>query len=373
MFYYIFYPLKTAWFGFNIFQYITFRSAGAAVTAFLITLIFGKSIIRMLKRKSVLERIRSGKNFEELHQRHKIKEGTPTMGGVMILLAVMVATLCWVRLETVQAQVVIISSLWLGVIGFVDDWLKLKKIGGRGLPGQIKLAGQVILGFALALFLLYHPETSSYAGHLRIPFYKYAFIRQMGVFSIVFTILVLVGSTNAVNITDGLDGLAIGCLAIAALAFAGLSYVTGHFQFARYLQVIYIPGAGELAVFCAALGGASLGFLWFNSHPAQVFMGDTGALACGGAIGTVAILIKKELFLLLIGGVFVIEALSVILQVGYFKYSRKKSGSGRRIFRMAPLHHHFEMKGLPECKITARFWICAVIFALIGLGALKLR
>ena len=366
MLYYIFYPLREVWFGFNIFKYITFRAACAAVMAFLITLIFAKPIIAKLKSLKVGEHIRGGKYYEDLHERHKEKEGTPTMGGLIILLAVMLSTLFWARLATLQVQVIIISSLWLGVIGFIDDWIKLRGFGKRGLSGKVKLAGQVILGLGIGLYLLYHPETSSYAGHLRIPFYKYV-LHDIGIFSVLFTILVLVGSTNAVNLTDGLDGLAIGCLSIAALAFAALAYVSGHVQFADYLQILYIPGAGELTVFCAALGGAGLGFLWFNAYPAQVFMGDTGALACGGAIGTVAVLIKKELFLILIGGVFVIEAISVILQVLSFKLS------GRRIFKMAPLHHHFEMKHIPETKITVRFWICAVIFALIGLGALKMR
>jgi len=367
MLYYIFYPLRDVWFGFNVFKYITFRAAAAAVTAFLFTVVFGKPIIARLRELKVGEKIRSGRYYEALHQYQKGKEGTPTMGGLIILLSVLLATLFWARLATLQVQVIIVSSLWLGLIGFLDDWIKLRGVGRRGLPGKVKLAGQVLLGLFIALFLLYHPETSSYAAHLRIPFYKHAFIQDLGIFSILFTILVLVGSTNAVNLTDGLDGLAVGCLAIAALAFAALSYIIGHARFAEYLQTFYIPGAGELAVFCAALGGASLGFLWFNAYPAQVFMGDTGALACGGAIGTVAILIKKELFLILIGGVFVIEAASVILQVLSFKLR------GRRIFRMAPLHHHFELQNIPESKITVRFWICAIIFALIGLGALKVQ
>ncbi|MFH1039306.1 MAG: phospho-N-acetylmuramoyl-pentapeptide-transferase [PVC group bacterium] len=367
MLYYIFYPLRNVWFGFNVFKYITFRAAAAAVTAFLLTIVFGKPIIARLRELKVGEKIRSGRYYETLHQYQKGKEGTPTMGGLIILLSVLLATLFWARLATLQVQVIVVSSLWLGLIGFIDDWIKLRGLGRRGLPGKVKLAGQVLLGLGIALFLLHHPETSSYAAHLRIPFYKHVVIQDLGIFSIFFTILVLVGSTNAVNLTDGLDGLAIGCLSIAALAFAALSYVIGHARFAEYLQAFYIPGAGELAVFCAALGGAGLGFLWFNAYPAQVFMGDTGALACGGAIGTVAVLIKKELFLILIGGVFVIEAASVILQVISFKLW------GRRIFKMAPLHHHFELQNIPESKITVRFWICAVVFALIGLGALKVQ
>lgn len=367
MLYHIFYPLRDLWFGFNIFRYITFRSAGAAISAFLIAVIFGRPLIRKLRELKVGEKIRNGKYYEAIYVHHKDKEGTPTMGGLIILLAVMASTLLWARLETVQVRVIVLSSLWLGLIGFVDDWIKLKGIGRRGLSGRVKLAGQVMLGLGIGLFMIYYPETSSYAGHLWVPFYKHAVLENIGLFSIPLTILVLVGSTNAVNLTDGLDGLAVGCLAIGALAFATLAYLIGHAEFANYLQVLYIPGAGELAVFCAALGGATLGFLWFNAYPAEVFMGDTGALACGGAIGTVAVLLKKELFLFLIGGVFVVEALSVILQVASFRLR------GKRIFRMAPIHHHFQLQNIPENKITVRFWICAVICALIGLGALKMR
>jgi phospho-N-acetylmuramoyl-pentapeptide-transferase len=367
MFYHIFYPLRELWFGFNIFRYITFRAAGGALTAFLIAVVFGPPLIRKLRKLKVGEKIRNGKHYEELYRHHKDKEGTPTMGGVIILLAVLAATVLWARLETTPVILILISALWLGSIGFVDDWIKLKRIGRRGLSGRVKLAGQVSLGLGIAIFLTYHPETSAYAGHLWVPFYKHAVLENIGLLSIPLVILVLVGSTNAVNLTDGLDGLAVGCLAIAALAFAALAYLVGHIEFANYLQVLYIPGAGELAVFCASLGGAGLGFLWFNAYPAEVFMGDTGALACGGAIGTVAVLLKKELFLLLIGGVFVVEALSVILQVLVFRLT------GKRVFRCAPIHHHFEMKNIPESKITVRLWICAVICALIGLGALKMR
>lgn len=366
MLYYIFFPLRDIWFGFNVFKYITFRAAMAAIFAFLFTLIFGKPIIAKLKSMKVGEKIRNGRYYEDLHKHHGAKEGTPTMGGVIILLAVLLSTFLWSRVGTLQVRVIVISSLWLGIIGFIDDWIKLKKIGRRGLSGRVKLAGQIILGLAIGLYLFSHSETGLYAGHLRIPFYKDV-VWEIGLFSVLFTILVLVGTTNAVNLTDGLDGLAIGCLGIAALAFAAICYVSGHLQFARYLQILYIPGAGELAVFCSALAGASLGFLWFNAYPAEIFMGDTGALACGGAIGTVAVLIKKELFLILIGGVFVVEALSVIIQVISFKFL------GRRVFKMAPLHHHFEMKKIPEMKITVRLWICAVICALIGMGALKLQ
>jgi phospho-N-acetylmuramoyl-pentapeptide-transferase len=366
MFYYLLYPLREAWFGFNIFRYITFRAAAAAIMAFLLTLLFGGRIIQKLKDLKVGEKIRHGRHHQAIYEIHKGKEGTPTMGGVIILFSVMLSVLCWARLNSLQIQVIVLSTLALGLIGLIDDWLKLRT-QKRGLPGRIKLLGQVLVGFAVSLVLMHHPETREWAGQLSIPFYKQPLVADLGYFAIPFTVLVLVGTTNAVNLTDGLDGLAVGCLGIASLAFAVLAYVTGHAAFAGYLQILYIPGAGELAVFCAALGGASLGFLWFNCHPAVVFMGDTGALACGGALGMVSILIKKELSLAIVGGVFVVEALSVILQVVSFKCFKK------RIFAMSPLHHHFEINGVPESRITVRFWIWAVICALIGLGTLKIR
>ena len=359
--------MREFWFGFNVFRYITFRAAGAALTAFVISLIWGGPIIARLSRLKIKEKIRNGKHYENLYKLHKGKEGTPTMGGIIIILALMVSTIFWVRLEVLQARIIVISTLWLGLIGFVDDLVKLKRLGGRGLPGRIKFAGQVLFGVTVSYYLLNHPETAHYAGQIRIPFYKYPLFADIGFFSILFTVLVIVGTTNAVNITDGLDGLAIGCLTIAALAYAVLCYLSGHFEFAGYLQIAFIPGAGELAVFCAGLAGAGLGFLWFNSHPAQVFMGDTGALACGGAIGTAAVLINKEFFLLLVGGVFFLEVVSVIAQVLSFKLT------GKRVFAIAPMHHHFEIKGMAESKITIRFWIVAILFALIGIGALKLQ
>ncbi|MCX6348708.1 MAG: phospho-N-acetylmuramoyl-pentapeptide-transferase [Candidatus Aureabacteria bacterium] len=341
MFYYLFYPLKEFWFGFNIFRYITFRAAGAAIMAFVLTLLCGGRIIEKLRSLKVGEKIRNGRHYEALYEKHKGKEGTPTMGGVIILFAVMASVLCWARLDNLQTQLIVLSTLALGLIGIVDDWLKLRT-KTRGLPGRVKLLGQVAVGLVVSIVLLRHPLTASWAGQLSIPFIKHPLVADLGLFAIPFTILVLVGTTNAVNLTDGLDGLAVGCLAIAALACSVMAYVTGHISFAGYLQILYIPGAGELAVFCAALAGASLGFLWFNCHPASVFMGDTGALACGGALGMVAVLIKKEFFLAIVGGVFVLEALSVILQVLSFKCA------GKRIFAMSPLHHHFEMKGVPD-------------------------
>ncbi len=367
MLYHIFYPLHEVWFGFNVFRYITFRASAAALTAFVFSLVFGGPIIRRLRRLNVGEKIRNGTHYRDLYEIHKNKEGTPTMGGVLIVLALMVATVFWVRLEVLQARLIVLATLWLGSIGFIDDLFKLRRVGGRGLPGRIKLAGQLVFGIAISYYLLGHPETADYAGQIRVPFYKYPLFADIGLFSLLFTVVVIVGTTNAVNITDGLDGLAVGCLAVAALAYAVLCYLTGHFEFAGYLQIIFIPGAGELAVFCAALAGAALGFLWFNSHPAEVFMGDTGALACGGAVGTAAVLINKEFFLLLVGGVFFLEVVSVIIQVASFKLT------GKRVFACAPLHHHFEFRGLKEGKITVRFWILAILFAAIGIGALKLQ
>ena len=366
MFYHLLYPLRDLWFGFNLFRYITFRAAAAAIMAFALTLLCGGRIIGKLRELKVGEKIRNGRHHQAIYEIHKGKEGTPTMGGVIILFAVMLSVLCWARLNSLQTQIIVLATLALGLIGLVDDWLKLRT-KRRGLPGRVKLLGQVLVGFAVSLVLMHHPSTRAWAGQLAIPFYKHPLVADLGYFAVPFSVLVLVGTTNAVNLTDGLDGLAIGCLGVASLAFAVLAYVTGHAAFAGYLQILHVPGAGELAVFCAALSGASLGFLWFNSHPAEVFMGDTGALACGGALGMVSILIKKELSLVVVGGVFVVEALSVILQVLSFKFR------GRRIFAMSPLHHHFELQGLPESKITVRFWIWAVVFALLGLGTLKIR
>ncbi|MDD5557654.1 MAG: phospho-N-acetylmuramoyl-pentapeptide-transferase [bacterium] len=365
MLYYLLYPLREQFFGFNVVRYITFRAAAAAVTAFLVSIVAGPPVIRRMRALGVGGKVR--RDWFPLHDRHRGKDGTPTMGGVLVILAVIVSSLLWADILNRFVLLLLLSLVWLGAIGFVDDWLKVRKGDPRGMRAKVKFTGQVALGLFVGAYLLLHPETAPFAGEVAVPFYKQPIIADLGVFYALFAALVIVGSSNAVNLTDGLDGLAIGCVIIAALAYSVMTYVSGHAVFARYLQIRYIPGSGELAVTCAAIVGAGLGFLWYNAHPAEIFMGDTGSLALGGAVGLTALLIKKEIALLLVGGVFVMEAVSVILQVASFKLT------GRRIFLMAPLHHHCEMKGWSETKVTVRFWIMALIFSLVGLGALKLQ
>jgi len=362
MLYYLLYPLKDIWFGFNVFRYITFRAAMASLTAFLLSVIFGPLIIKWLKDLSFGQNIRR-EHVESLYDLHKHKQGTPTMGGVLIILTITLSTLLWSDVANIYVLVTLVSFLWLGCLGFADDYIKVVKKRNLGLTPMRKLAGQVALGLVVALFVM---KFTPIPPMLSIPFVKH-FVLDLGVFYILFVILVLASSTNAVNLTDGLDGLAIGCTIIAALTYSVLSYITGHFKVAEYLNVFYLPGSGELAVFCAAMVGAGLGFLWYNSFPATVFMGDTGSMALGGGIGVVAIFIKKELLLFIVGGIFVVEAFSVVLQVIWFKTTRK------RLFLMAPIHHHFQLLGWPESKITIRFWIMAIVMALFSLSTLKLQ
>ncbi|MDD5746047.1 MAG: phospho-N-acetylmuramoyl-pentapeptide-transferase [Candidatus Omnitrophica bacterium] len=364
MFYYFLYPLREVFFGFNVFKYITFRAAGSSVTAFLLSALLGRMVIDKLRALKVGESVRKGKDYASLHEHHKHKEGTPTMGGVLILGALCSAVLLWADLSNRYIWIALLATLWLGGLGFIDDYIKLRgKKKTRGMTAAMKLTGQLILGLGIGLILYTDP---SIGDRLDIPFVKNLVV-HLGVFYVFFAALVIIGTSNAVNLTDGLDGLAIGCVAIVALAYSGLSYMTGHSGFSEYLQLIYIPQAGELTVFCAAIFGAGLGFLWYNCHPADVFMGDTGALALGGALGAVAIMVKKELLLLLVGGIFVAEALSVIIQVFSFRYF------GKRVFLMAPLHHHFQLKGWAEAKVIFRFLIVAIILALLSLTTLKLR
>lgn len=365
MLYHLLYPLRDIFFGFNVFRYITFRAAGAAITGLAIFLIFGPYVIRRLYELKMGERIRNGKYYENLYNLHKGKEGTPTMGGVLILIAVLVSTLLWADILNRQILMVLFATIFFGVIGFLDDYIKLRK-RRRGLPVRIKFLSQVVLTVAIFVFMLICPETRDVANKLSLPFYKTPIVVS-GFIYLAFILLVICGSSNAVNLTDGLDGLATGCILVATVAYGILSYIAGHAKFAGYLNILHIPNSGELTVYCASIIGAGLGFLWFNSYPAEVFMGDTGAITLGGVLGVIAVLIKKELWLLIIGGIFVLEALSVILQVGSFKLR------GKRIFAMAPLHHHFQLRGWPEAKITVRFWIIAILCALIGLGSLKLQ
>lgn len=362
MFYHLFYPLRDIFFGFNVFKYITFRAAAGAVTAFLISVMLGPFIIGRLKQFKIGQIVRK-EEAQGIYEFHKDKEGTPTMGGLFIVLAIILSTILWADLTNKYVLLAIFSTAWLCVVGFVDDYIKLSRNRSKGLTAVSKLMGQVILGLLIGLYIYFDPQIGL---NLDVPFFKNLIV-DLGLWYIVFSMLVIVGASNAMNLTDGLDGLAIGCAIMIALTYTGLSYVTGNFKISDYLNIIYIPGTGELAIFCATILGASLGFLWFNSHPAEVFMGDCGSLALGGAIGAVSILIKKELLLLLVGGVFVAEAVSVILQVASYRLFK------RRIFLMAPLHHHFQMKGWSENKVVVRFWIVGAILALLSLSTLKLR
>ncbi len=343
---------------FNVIQYITFRCAGAALTGVVLSLLLGPSFIRAARRLSIGQTIR-----EEGPERHQSKAGTPTMGGLLILTAVIVPTLLWSDLSNVYVWLAIGTTIGLGGVGFADDLLKVRRRHNRGLSMKAKFALQLLVGAALGAGLV---SFTPFDANLSFPFFK-TLVLELGVFYIPFVAILIAGSSNAVNLTDGLDGLAIGATLVAAATYAVFVYIAGNSVVAGYLQVSYVPGAGEVAIICSALVGASLGFLWFNAHPAQVFMGDVGSLAIGGTIGAVAVLSKQELLLVLVGGLFVLEALSVIVQVASFKMT------GRRVLRMAPLHHHFELRGWSENQVIVRFWILAVLFAFLGLSTLKLR
>jgi phospho-N-acetylmuramoyl-pentapeptide-transferase len=347
---------------FNLFRYITFRTAGAIVTALLFVFLFGPSIISML-------RLRQGKGQpirDDGPQNHIVtKQGTPTMGGLMILTGVTVSTLLWANLANPYVWVVLFVTLCYGSIGLYDDYLKVSRASARGFPARAKLASEVVIA-TIATLAIVSVVKEPYAMSLALPFFKGLFI-NLGWFFVVFAVFVIVGAGNSVNLTDGLDGLAIVPVMIATASFGFIAYLVGNAVFSEYLQLTFVPGTGELAVLCGALIGAGLGFLWFNAPPAMIFMGDTGSLALGGALGTISVATKHELVLALIGGLFVLEAVSVIVQVVSFKLT------GKRVFRMAPLHHHFEQKGWAESTIVVRFWIIAVVLALIGLSTLKLR
>ena len=361
MLYHLLYPLHEYFSAFNVFRYITFRAAYAMVTALLISFILGPILVRLLQKLQVHQPIR-----EEGPQTHMAKTGTPTMGGLLIISAILIPSLLWCNLANPYVQITLITTVWMGLIGFLDDWLRVIKKRRKGLVGRYKLIGQMTLGLALGFFLYYNPIVEGAGTLTSIPFLKGLFI-NFGLFYVVLVMFVLTGSSNAVNLSDGIDGLAIGLSAFCFLAFAGLAYLSGHRGFSDYLNIMYLEGSGELSIFCMSAVGAALGFLWFNSHPAQVFMGDTGSLSLGGALGVVAVLLKRELLLLIIGGVFVAEALSVIIQVLSFKLT------GKRVFKMAPLHHHFELSGWHENKVVVRFWIVGVLLALFSLSTLKLQ
>jgi phospho-N-acetylmuramoyl-pentapeptide-transferase len=365
----------------RIFRYITFRAFLAAGTAFVITLLLGPWMIARLRKFKIGQQVR-----KEITDMHAGKKGIPTMGGLLIIFSVCVSCLLWADPLNRYVMLTLLTLLYMGAVGFVDDFLKLRKKQSEGLNVRAKLGLQVLWAVVIVLVLWNGDQTRLLAGQLMVPFLKHPLIPSMTLIgALLFLSLVIVGATNAVNITDGLDGLAIGCSNSVALAYLIMSYVAGHAVFAEYLQLPYVPGAGELTVFCGCLLGAGLGFLWYNCHPAQVFMGDTGSLALGGSIAMVSIMIMQELMLLIVGGVFVIEAASVLIQVGYFKFTRYRYGEGRRVFKRAPLHHHFELvekeraerEGrdleVVETMITTRFWVLSIIFALIGVATLKIR
>ena len=353
--------------GLNVFSYVTFRAVAAAITAFAISLIFGNFVIRKLISLKVGQPIRTAAEVHRLAELHGGKQGVPTMGGVLIIAAVVTASLLWARSDNRFVWLALFSMTMLGGLGFADDYLKVTKKKSEGISGRFKLAVQLAVAAVVTTVFLTSPLLEVQARSLYLPFFKAPVIVNMGLFTFVFFAIVIAGASNAVNLTDGLDGLAIGCTITVSFAYALLTYAGGNFRIAEYLQVPFYPFTGELTVVCAALVGAGLGFLWFNCYPAKVFMGDTGSLAIGGLIGVVAICCKQELLLAVVGGVFVIEAASVILQVLSFKTT------GKRIFLMSPLHHHFELSGWKENTVIVRFWILSAIFVLLGLATLKLR
>ena len=353
---------------FNLFRYLTFRSGGAVLFALFLTLLIGPAMIRWLKKLQ-----RDGQPIrDDGPESHLLtKKGTPTMGGLMFLLSASVTTLLWADLSNVYVWVVLLVTIGFGIIGFGDDFLKLTKRNTKGLNGRIKMVGQALIGLVATVVIVYHQQATitepmGLATGVALPFFKDQLI-PLGLGFLVFGALVMMGASNAVNLTDGLDGLATVPVMIAAACFALIAYLVGNMDFAKYLQLHYVPGSGELAIFCGALCGAGLGFLWFNAPPAMVFMGDTGSLSMGGALGAISVITKHELVLAIIGGLFVLETVSVIVQVISFKTT------GKRVFRMAPLHHHYEKKGWAEPTIVIRFWIIAAVLALIGLATLKLR
>lgn len=362
MFYYLA-ALRGYYSPLNVFQYITFRAGAAFLTSLALCLIFGGPLIRFLGRLKMEQYIR-----EYGPQSHLKKAGTPTMGGLLIIGAISVSTLLWARPDNRFILLVLGSALYLGAVGFIDDYRKwLKKHPAGGLSANVKMSAQVVLGLAVGTYFYFDPPNSVLGASVYVPYLKNVTL-VLGGLSVAMALMVVVGSSNAVNLTDGLDGLAPGTLVVSAMAFGVFSYVAGNVKLAEYLRLVHVPGAGELTVFLAAMGGACLGFLWFNAHPAEIFMGDTGSLPLGGALGVVALSIKQELILVVVGGIFVAEAVSVLLQIGSVRLRK-----GRRIFRMAPLHHHFEVGGLAETKITIRFWIVAIVLALVAMTSLKIR
>ncbi|HSU56055.1 MAG TPA: phospho-N-acetylmuramoyl-pentapeptide-transferase [Candidatus Dormibacteraeota bacterium] len=357
----------------RLFRYITFRSAGAAVTALVLSWWLGPRVIAWLKRlKFGQEYADKAEGTEGIAARLLSKKGTPTMGGILIVLALNLTTLLWARWTTF-IQLTLLSVVVLTALGFYDDYAKIIQQSSGGTRSIVKLAVQAALGLFIGIYLWQMHSTSTLITDVMVPFYKRPILVGFGVIGLLITMLTIIGSSNAVNLTDGLDGLAIGCTLIVSVVFLVLTYLASNFKTATYLQIPYVPGASELTIFCAALIGAGLGFLWWNCHPAQMFMGDTGSLSLGGALGIVAVLIHQPLVLVIAGGVFVMEAGSVIIQTSYFRYTKKRFGEGRRVFRMAPIHHHFEKKGWYESQVVMRFYILCILFAVVALSTLKIR
>jgi len=361
MLYALLLPLSSHWIGFNVFRYITFRTGLAIATAFFVSLVAGPWVVARLRALQIRQEIR-----EEGPEHHRVKAGTPTMGGLLIVGSIVLATLLWADLTDPYVWTVLAVTLGFAAVGFADDWIKVRYRRNLGLTARQKFLLQALVGLAGGLATRAIASPAPHAGALAFPFVK-GLLVPLGIAYLPFVVIVMLGASNAVNLTDGLDGLAVGAMAIAAGSYTVFVYVAGHLRIAEYLRIVAVSGAGEVAVFTGAITGAALGFLWFNCHPAEVFMGDVGSLALGGGIGIVAVVAKQELLLVLVGGLFVLEALSVLIQVGSYKLRRK------RVFRMAPLHHHFELSGWTETQVVVRFWIISVVFALAGLATLKLR
>ncbi len=359
MVYEFLFPLHTVFSSFNVFRYITFRTIFASVTALLICLILGRWLIRKLQNLQIDQQIR-----EDGPKTHQVKKGTPTMGGIMIIFAVVISTLLWANLSIAYVWLVLLVMLGFGLIGFLDDYRKLSRKNSRGVPGNVRLAAEIAIALGVGVLLYFKPGFST---QVTIPFFK-TVLPDLGWGYIVLCVFIIVGTANAVNLTDGLDGLATGPIIICFATYVFFAYFAGNVKVAQYLQIPYVSGTGELAVFCGALVGAALGFLWFNSYPAEIFMGDVGSLSLGGALGAVAVITKQEILLAIVGGIFVLETFSVIFQVGYFRLT-----GGKRIFRMAPIHHHFELKGWAEPKVIVRFWVISILLALLAIATLKLR
>jgi phospho-N-acetylmuramoyl-pentapeptide-transferase len=357
--YYLLYPLHTIISFFNVFRYITFRTIFAAITALLICLIFGKWMIQKLQDMQISQQIR-----DDGPQSHMVKKGTPTMGGILIIFAVVISTMLWTNLSDAYVWLILLVTIGYGLIGFIDDYRKLAVNSSKGVSGKKRLIAEIIIALFVSVILYLKPDFNS---HVTIPFFK-TVLPDLGWVYVLFSTFIIVGTANAVNLTDGLDGLAIGPVIICFATYILFAYFAGNVKTASYLQIAHVSGAGELAVFCGAIVGAGLGFLWFNAYPAEVFMGDVGSLSLGGALGAIAIVTKQEILLAIVGGIFVMETFSVIFQVGYFKLT-----GGKRIFRMAPLHHHFELKGWAEPKVIVRFWVISILLALLAISTLKLR